>query len=114
MSVPMTALEDMLAFQLDALGVPYTREFRAIPGRRFRWDFLIGNSDKSRLLVEVQGGTWARERYGHSTGAGISRDYAKSNCAQMQGWRTLMFDSKMVKSGEAARIIQEAYERQNS
>ena len=33
MSEPMTALEDTLAFQLDALGVPYTREYRAIPGR---------------------------------------------------------------------------------
>jgi len=33
MSEPMTAIEDTLAFQLDALGVPYTREYRAIPGR---------------------------------------------------------------------------------
>ena len=26
-------LEDLFAFQLDALGIPYTREYRAIPGR---------------------------------------------------------------------------------
>ena len=109
----MTALEDTLAFQLDALGVPYTREFRAIPGRRFRWDFLIGNSDKSRLLVEVQGGTWARERSGHSSGSGIARDCEKNNLAVLQGWRTLMFTSDTIKNGEAARIIEEAYDRQS-
>ena len=87
---------------------------RAIPGRRFRWDFLIGNADTSRLLVEVQGGTWARERSGHSSGSGIARDCEKHNLAVLQGWRTLMFTSDTIKNGEAARIIEEAYDRQKS
>ena len=110
----MTDLEDTLAFQLDALSIPYTREYQAIPNRRFRFDFAIEPIAETRLLIEVQGGTWARERLGHSSGSGIARDCEKHNLAVLQGWRTLMFTSDTIKNGEAARIIEEAYDRQKS
>ena len=97
----MSELEDTLAFQLTAAGVPFERQFKAIPGRRFRWDFRVG-----QYLIEVQGGIWRKG--GHTTGTGITRDCNKANLAALAGWRTLFITAGMIDSGEALRVIQEA------
>ena len=61
-------LEDTLAFQLDALGLTgYVREYQAIKGRKFRFDFAWLDPEH-RLLVEVNGGTFTKGA--HSTGQG--------------------------------------------
>ena len=102
-------LEDTLAFQLDALGLTgYVREYQAIKGRKFRFDFCF---TEQRLLIEVNGGTFTKGA--HSTGQGIARDYEKANLAVLQGWRVLMFDGKAVKSGEAVEVIRKALEGTN-
>ena len=99
-------LEDLFAFQLDALGLTgYVREYQAITGRKFRFDFAWL---EHRLLVEVNGGTYTKGA--HSTGQGIARDYEKANLATLDGWRVLMFDGKAVKSGEAVEVIRQALE----
>lgn len=99
-------LEDIFAAQLDAVGLDgYVREYQAIPGRKFRFDFAW---EKERLLVEINGGTYTVGA--HSTGTGLARDYEKLNLAQLAGWRCLQFDGRAVKSGEAAKTIQEALE----
>lgn len=101
-----SALEDLFAFQLDAAGlVGYVREYTAIPGRKFRFDFCF---KQERLLIEINGGTYTKGA--HSTGAGIARDYEKANLATLQGWRVLTFDGKAVKSGEAVETIRKALE----
>lgn len=99
----MTLIEDAFAFQLTAHGIAYEREYHAIPGRRYRWDFRVGD-----ILIEIQGGTWSPKRTGHSTGAGIKRDCEKLNIATLNGWRTLNFTSDMVTSGEAVLKVKEA------
>jgi very-short-patch-repair endonuclease len=104
--VSQSKLEDLFAFQLDALGLTgYVREYPAIPGRKFRFDFAFV---KERLLVEVNGGTYTKGA--HSTGRGIARDYEKANLAVLQGWRVLSFDGKAIKSGEAVEVIRQALE----
>ena len=90
-------LEDIFAAQLDAVGLDgYAREYQAIPGRRFRFDFCWV---KERLAVEIQGGTYSRGA--HARPLGIKRDYEKGNLAVQFGWRVLQFDADMVKSGQA-------------
>ena len=90
-------LEDIFAAQLDAVGLDgYVREYQAIPGRRFRFDFCWV---KERLAVEIQGGTYSRGA--HARPLGIKRDYEKGNLAVKYGWRVLQFDADMVKSGQA-------------
>jgi len=90
-------LEDVFAAQLDAVGLDgYVREYQAIPGRRFRFDFCWV---KERLAVEIQGGTYSRGA--HARPLGIKRDYEKGNLAVQFGWRVLQFDADMVKSGQA-------------
>ena len=90
-------LEDIFAAQLDAVGLDgYVREYQAIPGRRFRFDFCWV---KERLAVEINGGTYSRGA--HARPLGIKRDYEKGNLAVQFGWRVLQFDADMVKSGQA-------------
>lgn len=98
----MSQLEEALALQLDAAKIPYERQYRAIPARRFTWDFYF----KPNLLLEVQGGIW--HRGGHSTGTGITRDAEKNNLATLAGFRSLMVTSEHIKSGKALAWIIEA------
>ena len=98
-----SALENLFAMQLDSAGLTgYIREYKAIPGRRFRFDFAWR---KERLLVEINGGTYSKGA--HSTGTGINRDYEKGNLAVLNGWRVLSFDTKMVKSGAALEVVEQ-------
>ena len=90
-------LEEKMASLLTEAGIPFTREYKAIPGRKYPWDFAIGTDpEKTRLLIEVQGGTWSRQRSGHSTGAGIRRDAEKLNLATSRGWKCLLFTADMI------------------
>ncbi len=95
-------LEDIFAAQLDAVGLDgYAREYQAIPGRRYRFDFCWV---KERLAVEIQGGTYSRGA--HARPLGIKRDYEKGNLAVQFGWRVLQFDADMVKSGQALEFTE--------
>ena len=104
----MSHLEETLLWQIKAAGLPMPeREYRAVKGRMFRFDFAW-TAPNHRLLVEVNGGTYTKGA--HSTGQGIARDYEKANLAVLQGWRVLSFDGKSVKSGEAVETIRKALE----
>lgn len=99
-----SALENLFAIQLDAAGLTgYTREFAAIPGRKFRFDFAFVDPEH-RLLIEINGGTFSGGAHGR--GVGIARDYEKNNLAVLHGWRVLAFDTKQVKSGAALEVTE--------
>ena len=103
-----SALEAELALQIKALGLPEpVREYQAIKGRKFRFDFAWLDPEH-RLLVEVNGGTYTKGA--HSTGQGIRRDYEKCNLATLAGWRVLSFDAQAVRSGEAVEQVRKALE----
>lgn len=96
-STPERAFE----FQLNAHDILYSREYRAIPNRKFRFDFLIFPD----ILIEINGGTF--QHMGHSTGMGIQRDYDKHNLAVLAGFRVLMFTTEDIGSGRAIKLINE-------
>jgi very-short-patch-repair endonuclease len=101
----MSHLEDTLCAQLALAGFKaFKREFCAIPGRRFRWDFAWPDN---KLLVEVQGGTW--NGGSHGRGSGISRDTEKLNLATCHGWRVLQFTPDQVREGKALRWVQQFF-----
>ena len=94
-------LEESFAQQLDALGIAYEREQRLIPGRRFRFDFVIA---AEMLVVEIEGGTWmARSR--HTSGKGFQSDCWKYNSVIEMGYAVLRYTSDMVTSGDAAAQV---------
>lgn len=99
----MSHLEDTLALQLRAAGIKYEREFKAVSGRKYCWDFAI---HEHRLLIEVQGGIY--KKGGHSTGKGITRDCEKANLALLNGWQQITVVKEQIKSGQALKWIQQA------
>ena len=99
----MSDAEEAFAFQLRALDIPFDREVRFAPPRRWRADFrIIGH----RLLIEVDGGTWAGGR--HTTGAGFAADCAKLNEATILGYRVLRVTPSMVDDGSALALVERA------
>ena len=96
-------LEATFAFQIMAAGIKYRREYRAIPTRRYKWDFAIEPIEETRLLVELNGGT--HRHMGHSTGVGIQRDYDKANAAVCHGYRQLTFTTADVEDNTAIDTI---------
>jgi len=101
-------LEQALAFQFRLAGLPIPiQEYKAIPGRRFRWDFaFLGKPGESVLLIEIQGGIW--KPGGHSSGIGITRDCEKLNLATLAGYRCLAVTKEHIESGQALKWIQQA------
>lgn len=98
----MSDLEDKLTFQLTAADIPFEREVKVIPGRKFRFDFAITGT---KYLVEVNGSTWVPNT-GHTSGNGLRRDYEKGNLAEVLGYHVLTFTADMVNSGEALKVIE--------
>ena len=102
----MSHLEETLLWQIKAAGLPMPeREYRAIKGRKFKYDFAW-TLPHHRLLVEVQGGIWSGGSHGR--GWGIKRDMTKLNLAMLAGWRVMQFDTGMVENGEALDMIAKA------
>ncbi|HWF62913.1 MAG TPA: hypothetical protein VN666_21755 [Nitrospira sp.] len=102
-TVPRVASEgeETLALHLGIHKLPYTREFRFDPARKWRVDFLVGKD----LAVEVEGGTWSGGR--HVRGAGYSADLAKYNSLTRLGYRLLRYSTEMVISGQAIDEVRE-------
>jgi very-short-patch-repair endonuclease len=96
----LSKLEERLAKQLDEAGVKYERELMLIPGRRFRFDFVV---PQACLVIEAEGGTWSGGR--HTSGVGFRNDCEKYNLALEHGWRVLRFTSDMIGKGLAVEQI---------
>lgn len=96
--------EELLAFQLKAVGIEAQREVRFHPTRKWRADFVIG-----KLMIEVEGGLWLKKG-GHNTARGIMRDMEKSNAAQTMGYVLLRFTPQQIKTGFALQTIENVLE----
>lgn len=88
--------EDTLALHLRAEGVRFVTQFRFNPDRRWKSDFRI---EGTKILVEVEGGTWSGGR--HTRGKGYEKDCEKYSYAASHGWIVLRYTTAQVKSGMA-------------
>jgi hypothetical protein len=96
--------EDILYQEIQDAGLPIpTRQFKAVLGRQFEWDFAW---EEQRILLEVQGGIWAKEKTGHSTGAGIRRDCNKLDLALLFGWIPYQVTTDLVVDGRALKLLE--------
>lgn len=97
-------LEEGLVFAIHAARLPEPeRQYRAVEGRRWAWDFAWPSH---MLLLEVDGGTWSQGR--HNTGTGIEGDAEKQSVAAALGWRTMRVTGKMIDSGRAVELLEGA------
>ena len=103
--------ELLLAVQLEQAGIPYVREYRFAPPRRWRADFLVmpttalGYYDPG-VLIEIDGGSWVAGR--HTRGKGFEAYMDKLNAAALLGYRVLRFTPAMVEDGRALAVIRQA------
>lgn len=71
--------------------------FLCVPGRRYEADFT---HHESGVILEINGGTWQKNRTGHASGSGIGRDYKKAILVAELGYQILMLDCKMADTGK--------------
>jgi very-short-patch-repair endonuclease len=90
---------------LDAYQVPYVREFRFAPPRRWRADFALL---EPRILIEVQGGHWISGRHNHAIS--YEAELERINAAQIAGYRVLQYTTRQVVSGEAILEVMQLLE----
>jgi very-short-patch-repair endonuclease len=103
-SLKISEVENELAFQIKAAGLPVpARQMQIIPARRFRWDFAWPSA---LLAVEVQGGLYSGGA--HVRAWGVTRDAEKNNLVVLAGWRVLYFTSEAVRSGRALSVLETA------
>jgi hypothetical protein len=105
----MTSLaEQTLAAQLEQAGIPFEREFRFHPRRRWRFDFVLWHPYFMRageVAIEVEGGSFSG---GHRRGLRYEFDCEKHNAAMLLGWQVYRFTPAMVEDGRAFAVIQQA------
>lgn len=95
--------ESEMMLHFKAHKIAYKPEFKFCEHRRWKADFLILGT---KILVEVEGGTWSGGR--HTRGQGYADDCEKYNWAAANGWIVLRFTTQQVNSGNAIKTILEA------
>ena len=104
----MTDLETLLLLQIRDAGLPEPKtQYKFHGTRKWKADVCF---PCERIICEVNGGTHQASR-GHTSFAGLHRDYEKQNAAQLMGYRYFEFDHEMIEDGTAIRTICEALER---
>lgn len=86
------------------LGGPdvWVAEYIFHPTRQWPIDLAI---PELKIMVELDGGTWSKEKTGHNWGVGIRRDHEKQNAAVLLGWRPFRFTSDMLAENDAPQQI---------
>jgi len=92
--------EDDFAFYLKAYGVPFEREYKFHPTRKWRFDFAF---PPFMIAAEIEGGIFSGGR--HTRGTGYQADCEKYNEAAALGWRVFRFTPEMLKNGTAYGYI---------
>lgn len=85
--------------ELVKAGIPYTKELKFHPSRRWRFDFAIGNTpqqiDLYKIGIEFNGAVFTQGR--HTRGMGYVKDMDKLNNAQLLGYRVLQYTNVHLK-----------------
>lgn len=105
--------ELLLEAQLQQAGIPFEREYRFAPPRRWRADFRVGtyyghlfHHSHDPLLVEIDGGGYVAGR--HSRGAGMEKDAEKQSAAAILGYRVIRATPRQVEDGRCLSWIRQA------
>lgn len=89
--------EDEFAAQLEDAGIAYRREYRFVPGRKFRFDFAFPDR---QIAVEIDGAV-------HRIKVRFHSDREKGNLAILHGWRVLHVGPDAVRDGRALEILRQ-------
>jgi hypothetical protein len=92
--------------QMSLIDLKFEREFYfALPKRRWRSDWHILTTN---VLVEFEGGLFAKDKIGHGNVGGILRDIEKYNSAALLGYVVIRITPMHVSSGQALTWVEQA------
>ena len=95
----MSRCEAEFELLLKAHRIPFQREYRFHPVRRWRFDFVIlktaySDPEELKIAVEIEGGIFTNGRHNRSTG--MIGDMQKYNSAVVNGWRILRYGTGQI------------------
>lgn len=95
----MSRCEAEFELLLKAHRIPFQREYRFHPVRRWRFDFVIlktaySEPEEMKIAIEIEGGIFTNGRHNRSTG--MLGDMQKYNCAVVNGWRLLRYGTGQI------------------
>lgn len=99
----MVRLNPTVEFEVtwESLGGPVLeKEYRFHPDRRWRSDYAHPDS---RVLIEIEGGTWVRGR--HVRAQGYRNDCEKYNAAALGAWCVVRLTTDMIDDEHIKPII---------
>lgn len=73
--------------------------------RKWRADWRVKDT---RILIEFEGGLYAKRAAGHSSVTGIQRDIRKYNAAAIAGWIVIRITPEYVVKGDALKWTEDA------
>lgn len=101
--------EETFALQLKASKIPFEREVRFHPTRRWRTDFVIPAADQFMRPIAIEiDGILKQGGGAHQTYAGITNQCEKRNELVLAGYVVLVVTPKQVKAGAALSWVQRA------
>ncbi len=86
--------EALLAVLLKEADIPFIREHKFHPKRRWRFDFALALPHPWKIAIEVEGGIWSGGR--HTRAIGYSKDCEKYNAATVLGWSVLRYPATEI------------------
>ncbi len=95
--------EILLEALLTEAKIPFSKEYRFHPVRRWRFDFIVAMPLK-KIAIEVEGGVFSGGR--HTRGGGYTNDLIKYNTAVLMGWKVLRYTTAQI-NGNAIDQIKE-------
>jgi len=107
----MTSTAELtLEAQLSQAGIPFEREYKFHPERKWRADFIVWRMMVDPpivpLLVEIEGGIGSTSR--HLTYTGFTNDCEKYAHAAILGYRVIRCTPAQVDDGRALEWIRQA------
>jgi very-short-patch-repair endonuclease len=73
---------------LKSNGIKFEREYKFLPNRKFKFDFVLLPIDM-KVAIEFEGVNSAKSR--HTSITGYTKDCEKYNLAAINGWKVLRY-----------------------
>ena len=93
----------VLERHMRELKLYYRPEYRFYAGRRWRADYFLPRLHQTPVIIEIEGGTWARSR--HTSGRGYANDCEKYSTASALGFAVFRFTTEQVLDGTAKEFL---------
>lgn len=101
----------LLEIHLRELKLDFRREWAFFPGRKWRFDYALGDFAVNgrdwipgKTAIEIEGGIW--NNGAHVRGKHFLSDAEKYNTAAALGWKVFRFTPEQILKGEAKAFIE--------